>query len=202
MRLENSFEVPGPPEAAWSLLLDVERIVPCMPGAELTEVVDESHWKAKLQVKLGPIALTFATDVVRERVDEDARRVTLSAKAREVRGRGGAQAQIESSLASSDGVTTATIVTDLTMSGAVGQYGRGIVQDVSSQLVGQFADCLAAQLAADAAAPAVDGNPPAPSRPARGAPARPVGAFRLVAPALAHALARALRRAADRLDRV
>jgi uncharacterized protein len=147
VRLENSFQVPGSPDDAWNLLLDVERIIPCMPGAELTETVDDSHWKAAMHVKLGPISLQFATDLAREEVDEAARRVKLSAKARELRGRGGAQATIDSSLSSSDGATTATIVTDLTMSGAVAQYGRGLVQDVASQLVTRFADCLATQLA-------------------------------------------------------
>lgn len=148
MRLGNSFEVAAPPEAAWSLLLDIPRVVPCMPGAELTETVDESNWKAKLSVKLGPIALAFATDVSRQEVDEGARRVILSARAREVRGRGGAQATIESKLTALEPGTRVDIATDLTLSGAVAQYGRGIVQDVSAQLVQRFAECLQAQLVA------------------------------------------------------
>ena len=84
MRLENSFEVPAPPERAWALLNDVPRIVPCMPGAELTEVVGEDAWKATLHVKLGPIALQFATDVTREEADATARRVVLAAALRDV----------------------------------------------------------------------------------------------------------------------
>jgi uncharacterized protein len=146
MKLENSFEVPGPPDAAWELLLDVPRVVPCMPGAELTEVVDDSHWKAKMSVKLGPISLTFDTDVERTEVDEAARRAVLSAQGRELRGRGQARATVESSLASTDAGTRVDIVTDLSLSGPAAQYGRGIVADVSSQLVGRFADCLRAQL--------------------------------------------------------
>jgi carbon monoxide dehydrogenase subunit G len=157
MRLENSFEVPGPRGAAWDLLMDVPRVVPCMPGAELEETVSENAWKAKLSVKLGPISLAFATDVARESADEAAGRVTLSAKARELRGRGGAQAQISSSLTETDGGTRVDLVTELTLSGAVAQYGRGIVQDVSAQLVDRFAECLKAQLVAspEAAAAAV-----------------------------------------------
>ena len=135
MKLENSFDVPAPREAAWELLMDVPRVIPCMPGATLVETVDDSNWKADMNVKLGPIALTFATDVSRASSDEAAGVVTLSAKAREKRGRGGAQAQIESSLTGIDGGTRVDIVTDLTLSGAVAQYGRGIVQDVSGQLV-------------------------------------------------------------------
>jgi carbon monoxide dehydrogenase subunit G len=148
MKLENSFEVPASEQAAWELMMDVPRVVPCMPGAELTETVSEDAWKANMNVKLGPIALTFATDVTREAVDEAGRSVTLGAKARETRGRGGAQAKIQSSLTQVDGGTRIDIVTDLTLSGAVAQYGRGIVQDVSAQLVSRFADCLQAQLVA------------------------------------------------------
>ena len=191
MRLENSFQVPGSPEAAWKLLLDVERIIPCMPGAELTETVDETHWKATMNVKLGPISLTFATDLAREEVDEAARRVRLSAKAREQRGRGGAQATIESSLAGDGEVTTATIVTDLTMSGPVAQYGRGIVQDVASQLVGRFAECISQQLEpAPAPSPQEPSPTPTPT-PAPTPPApRPVAGLRLVFRALGRSLLR------------
>ena len=148
MKLENSFEVPALRKAAWDLLMDIPRVIPCMPGAELEDTVGEDAWKAKLSVKLGPIALTFATDVTREAADEAAGVVTLNAKARELRGRGGAQAAIQSSLSEIEGGTRVDIVTDLTLSGAVAQYGRGIVQDVSGQLVGRFADCLKAQLVA------------------------------------------------------
>lgn len=147
MKLENSFQVDAAPEKAWELLMDVPRIVPCMPGATLDEVVDESHWKATMQVKLGPIGLTFATDVERTDADEAARRVTLGAQARETRNRGRASATIESSLAPADGGgTRVDIVTDLTLSGMVAQYGRGMIEDISSQMVGSFAQCLQAQL--------------------------------------------------------
>jgi carbon monoxide dehydrogenase subunit G len=148
--LENSFEVPASREKAWDLMMDVPRIVPCMPGAELRETVGDDHWKADMAVKLGPISLSFDTDVTREVVDEAAGAVTLNAKAREKRGRGGAQAAIQSSLTSLGAHTTQIdIVTDLTLSGAVAQYGRGIVQDVSQQMVGRFADCLKSQLEAE-----------------------------------------------------
>jgi len=126
--------------------MDVPRIVPCMPGAQLVDTVGDDAWKADLGVKLGPIALSFATDVTRESADEAAGIVTLNARAREKRGRGGAQAAIQSSLTEVEGGTRIDIVTDLTMSGAVAQYGRGIVQDVSAQLVSRFADCIKAQL--------------------------------------------------------
>jgi carbon monoxide dehydrogenase subunit G len=146
LKLENSFHVQATPEQAWALLLDIPRVIPCMPGAELTEVVDDTNYKATMAVKLGPISLSFATHVVLEETDEAARRVTMSAKAKEQRGRGGGNAAIESTLEPRNGGTTVHIVTDMSLTGAVAQYGRGIVQDVSSQLVRRFADCLEAQL--------------------------------------------------------
>ena len=117
MKLENSFTVDAPAEAAWDLLMDVPRIVPCMPGAALDEVVDDSHWKATMQVKLGPIGLTFATDVERTEADEAAKRVVLKANARDVRNRGRAEATIESSLAPANGATRIDLVTDLALTG-------------------------------------------------------------------------------------
>ena len=147
MLLENSFEVPASRAQAWDLLMDVPRVIPCMPGAELTETVDETNWKAEMGVKLGPISLTFNTDVGRTDADPEAGIVELSAKAREARGRGGAQAKIRSTLTELGDSTRVDITTDLALSGAVAQYGRGIVHDVSAQLVEQFAECLQKQLA-------------------------------------------------------
>jgi carbon monoxide dehydrogenase subunit G len=154
VKLENAFEVPASRQQAWDLLMDVPRIVPCMPGAELKETVSDSQWKAEMAVKLGPISLQFDTDVMRDAVDEEAGSVTLNARAREKRGRGGAQAAIQSTLSETGDGTRIEIVTDLTLSGAVAQYGRGIVQDVSQQMVGKFAECLRAQLVAETPAEA------------------------------------------------
>lgn len=183
MKIENSFEVPAPPERAWALLMDVPRIIPCMPGATLDETVDEANWKATMAVKLGPISLSFKTDVKREDADEAARRATLSAKAREARGRGNANATIESSLTSQNGGTKVDIVTDLQLTGAVAQYGRGLVADVASQLVTQFADCLKGQLGtAGEAQVAVE------------AASRPVGGLRLGLNAILSSIRRLFRR--------
>jgi carbon monoxide dehydrogenase subunit G len=189
VKLENSFEVPASPEQTWELLNDVPRVVPCMPGAELTEVVDDDTFKAKMHVKLGPIALQFATDVVRDSVDEASRTTRMSAKARELKGRGGAQATIESSLEPVGTGTRVTIVTELALQGAVAQYGRGVVADVSNQLVKRFADCLADQLGEGGPGAAADASPAAsvegdgaataaasPSRSATPTPRQPVEA--------------------------
>jgi hypothetical protein len=147
MLLESSFDVPVRPEQAWDLLMDVPRVIPCMPGATLVETVDESSWKANVDVRLGPVALTFATDVHRERADAETLQATLAADARELRGRGAGRMLIESSLVAQDGGTKVVIRTDVTLSGTVAQTGRGLVEAVSTQIVQSFADCLQAQLA-------------------------------------------------------
>jgi carbon monoxide dehydrogenase subunit G len=174
VRIESSFEVPVAPERAWDLLMDVPRVIPCMPGATLTETIDDSTWKAKVSVKLGPIALTFDTDVKREEADGAARRARLSTQAREARGRGAAKATIESSLTPLDGGTRVDVATDLQLTGAVAQYGRGIVQDVAQQMVTSFADCLRAQLVGE----------PDQAEAAVAAQAQPVQGFRLALGAL------------------
>jgi carbon monoxide dehydrogenase subunit G len=200
MRIENSFEVPVPPERAWDLLMDVPRVIPCLPGAELTETVDDATWKAKMSVKVGPMTFAFATDVTRTEADADTRRATLAAKARELRGQGGGQATIESTLGSADGGTRVDIVTDLSLSGPVAQYGRGLVEDVASQLVGRFAECLESELTASPAAADADAGPQAAeaAATATATPAQPVSGLALGAHAARSAVARALRRLADR----
>jgi uncharacterized protein len=191
MKLENTFEVPAPPEQAWELLMDVPRVIPCMPGAELTETVNDSTWKAKMTVKLGPMSFAFATDVKHEEANAAARRAKLSARARELRGRGGGQATIESTLTPVDGGTRVEIFTDMTLSGAVAQYGRGMVEDVAGQLIDQFADCLKTQLAPAAAQPEARASPAA--APARAEP-KPVEGLPLILGALRRAIARLFKR--------
>jgi carbon monoxide dehydrogenase subunit G len=183
MRLENSFEVPASVEESWRLLSDVPRVVPCLPGAELAEVVGENAWKAKLHVRLGPIALRFLTDIVRELSDQKAGRVVLAATARESKGRGSAKATIESTLTEADGGTRVVIVTELTLRGAVAQYGRGVVGEVASRLTADFAACIGGKLT----------EPRSPSEASTTSP-EPLGLLRLVLAALRRALLRPARR--------
>jgi len=198
MKIENSFEVAASPEAAWDLLMDVPRVVPCMPGAELVETVDDATWKARMRVKLGPIQLSFLADITRESADEVARVVRLFANAREERGRGAARASIESSLGDGgEGRTRLDVVTDLTLTGAAAQYARGMVQGVAAQLLTQFAECLERELATDGrpaateAAAAANGDAPSantappPARPAE--PPKPISGLSLGLRALWHA---------------
>lgn len=146
MRIENSFEVPASVDEVWNLLLDVPRVVPCMPGAELVEQIDDATWKAVMKVKLGPIALTFATTVRQEETDPAAHRIRLVADARETRGRGSARAVIDSTVTPVGGGSAVAIATELNLAGAVAQYGGGIISDVSTQMVASFADGLRTQL--------------------------------------------------------
>ena len=147
MQLENRFEVAVPPEAAWNLLNDVPKVLPCMPGAELTEVVDEDRWKARLQVRLGPISLQFLADVSRETADAEHHRAVLSVDAREAKGRGTANATITSTVEDAAGGSSVSIVTDLALRGPLTQYGSVVVAPVAEQLTAQFAACIAKQLA-------------------------------------------------------
>jgi uncharacterized protein len=160
VQLENSLEVSSPPEQVWEFLLDVERVAPCMPGAELTEVVDDRTWKGKVTLKLGPVSLGFFGTVVMQEEDRAGLRVVLKADGRETRGKGSASALVTTRLeAIGGGGTRVIMLTDLTISGTLSQYGRGMIADVSQRLTNQFAECVRTQLAS---APGEVPSPPAP----------------------------------------
>src|SRR6516162_5506055 len=144
MEFDNSFEVPLPPEQAWKVLLDIERIAPCMPGAELTEVLGENRYKGKINVRLGPVALTFAGLVKFDEIDEPNHTARVSAQGTDAKGRGGANAKSEFRLEPAGAGSKVLVHTNLTLSGAVAQYGRGvgIIQATSAQLMNQFAKNL------------------------------------------------------------
>jgi carbon monoxide dehydrogenase subunit G len=153
VQLESSFQAAAPPEQVWEFLLDLERVTPCMPGAELEELVDEKTWKGKMNVKLGAVSLAYATTVVIAERDDANRTVVLKADARETRGKGMAKATVTSKVEPSDGgESEVEIVTDLTLTGAVAQYGRGMIADVSKRLTDEFASCIGSRLATPAEA--------------------------------------------------
>jgi carbon monoxide dehydrogenase subunit G len=181
MRIEQTVEVSAPLDRVWALVNDVPRVAPCMPGAELTEVVDERTFAGTVKVKLGPINLSYKGTVVLEEVDEANHRARLQASGRDVRGGGTAKATVDTRLeAVTDDRTRMSVETDLHLTGRVASFGRGAVQDVSAKLFGQFAACLRDTLEAApaAAAPATDatGAAPAADRPATAAPAEPAPA--------------------------
>jgi carbon monoxide dehydrogenase subunit G len=148
--IEDTFTVRTLPDRLWAVLQDVEQIAPCMPGAELTEAVDDKTWKGKVHVKFGPVQMAFAGTVVMEERDDEAHRATLSAKGTEQRGKGAATAKVESWLEpAGDGATAVHIRSDITISGAAAQLSRGLLPEVSKLLTKQFADCLEAKLNAE-----------------------------------------------------
>jgi carbon monoxide dehydrogenase subunit G len=142
MEIENEFDVPAPVDHVWAYLLDVERVAPCMPGAELTEVVDDHTWKGKVNMKLGPVSLAFAGTVTMQERDDQAKRIVLAAKGMEQKGKGAANASVTSWLEQGDGVTNVKMRADIHLTGTVAQLSRGLLPEVSRKLTQQFADCL------------------------------------------------------------
>ena len=183
MLINNSFEVPLPPDQAWKVLMDIPRIAPCMPGAELTDVIDQSTYNGKVAVRLGPVALTFAGTVKFTEKDDAAHKARVNAQGKDAKGRGGAHANVDFQIEPTAGGSRVVVKTDLTLSGAVAQYGRasGMIQDVAQQLIGQFANALKAQLAASQPAPAMVSEGAAPAIAAAQPKPRAISGFSLLA---------------------
>jgi uncharacterized protein len=195
MDLHNDFVVPAPVDQVWAYMLDVEKIAPCMPGAELTEVVDDKNWKGKVTVKVGPVSMAFLGTVTVQERDDAAKRVLLKADGRDSRGKGAANALVTANMEPVGDGTKVSIDTALTITGAAAQYARGgMIQDISSRLTKEFATCLQANLqtagaassgaAAPAATQAAGGTQGAAPAPAAAPPqpvqaAKPVGGVRL-----------------------
>ena len=168
MLIENDFTVSTPIDDLWAYLLDVERIAPCMPGAELTETIDERSWKGKVNMKFGPVSLAFAGTVEMTERDDEAHRAVLRAKGMEAKGKGAANAIVTSWLEpAGEGKTTVKMTADITLTGAAAQLSRGLMPEISKKLTQQFADCLEATMNAQPA-PAAEAAGGAPS--ATGAP--------------------------------
>jgi hypothetical protein len=163
MEFDNSFDVPLAPDQAWAVLMDIPRIAPCMPGAELTEVVDARNYKGKISVRLGPVALAFAGRVEIDAVDDANRSAKVKAQGSDAKGRGAANATASFRIEPAGGGSKVFIHTDLMLSGAVAQYGRGVgmIQATAAQIIGQFAGNLRAQLAREGAPPPTAADAPA-----------------------------------------
>lgn len=183
MLINNSFEVPLPPDQAWKVLMDIPRIAPCMPGAELTDVIDQNTYNGKVAVRLGPVALTFAGTVKFTEKDDTGHKARVNAQGKDAKGRGGAHANVDFGIETAPGGSRVVVKTDLTLSGAVAQYGRasGMIQDVAQQLIGQFANALKAQLAASQPAPAMVSEGAAPAIAAVQPKPRAISGFSLLA---------------------
>jgi uncharacterized protein len=174
VEFDNSFEVPLPADEAWKVLMDIRRIAPCMPGAALTEVVDDRTYKGKIGVRLGPVSLIFAGTVKFEEIDDANHRARVVAQGSDAKGRGAANASATFHLEPANGGSKVLVHTNLTLSGAVAQYGRGvgIIQMTAAQIITQFANNLKAQLG-PAPSPAAVATAADAATAARGASAAP-----------------------------
>ena len=149
MKLENTFQIPVPADDAWPVLLDLERLAPCVPGATLTSR-DGDDFHGKIKVKLGPVGLTYNGVIKILSQDADAKVAVLEGGGRETRGNGTAKAVITCRLVESGGITDVFVDTDLAITGKPAQFGRGALADVAGTLIGTFADNLAAEITSSA----------------------------------------------------
>jgi carbon monoxide dehydrogenase subunit G len=184
MQLENSFAVGAPPERVFAYLLDVNKIVGCVPGAELSEVVDPTTFKGKVKVKVGPITVAYnGTAKITDRNDSQ-RTATLEAEGRETTGPGSARAKAYMSVLPEGAGSVVKIVTDYSVAGRVAQFGRGVMEDVSRKIVNEMAACIKSNV--EAAEPAPGGGAGAGASGPSDAPkpvaatAKPVNAFGLL----------------------
>jgi uncharacterized protein len=152
IELDNSFTVPVSPEQAWEVLLDVERIAPCMPGASVLSV-DGDSIEGQVKVKLGPLSLTYKGTAKFVEKDQANHTIVLDASGKETRGAGTASALVNAVLKPGEeaGTTTAAIHTSLNVTGRPAQFGRSLLPEISGKLIAQFADNLAAMISADGA---------------------------------------------------
>lgn len=148
MELNNEFRVAVPAAKTWEMLTDVERVAPCMPGATLLSV-DGDDFTGAVKVKVGPITVSYKGLATFEEKDAAAQRVVLKASGKETRGNGNAAALVTAQLKDEGAATHVVITTDLTISGKAAQFGRGVLSDVATNLIGQFAKSLEADLLAD-----------------------------------------------------
>lgn len=149
MKLENTFRIPVPAEDVWPVLLDLERIAPCVPGATLTSRNgDDFH--GRIKVKLGPVGLTYNGIIKVLSQDEDAKVAVLEGGGRETGGNGTAKAAITCRLVENDGETEVFVDTDLAITGKPAQFGRGALAEVAGTLIGAFAGNLAAEITSSA----------------------------------------------------
>jgi carbon monoxide dehydrogenase subunit G len=176
MELEHTFTVAVPVEQAWEVLLDLERVAPCMPGATLTSY-EGDEFTGTVRVKLGPVTMTFAGQGRFAERDPQAHRVVIEAAGKDKRGGGTARAKVRASLrGEGDAATVVQVHSDLVVTGRAAQFGRGMIADVSSRLLDQFTDCLAGRLGTSAEPAAAGAAPDASPATPEAAPAAPAAA--------------------------
>lgn len=158
MQIENELNIGAPPDEVYAFLLDVNRVAGCMPGAELTEVVDPSTFRGKVKIKVGPITVSYNGTARLIEQDEASRTAKIQAEGKETTGSGSARATATMTVLEAPGGSLVKLMSDFNVAGRVANFGRGIMEDVSRRLVGQMGDCIKAHLEA---APAAASAPPA-----------------------------------------
>jgi uncharacterized protein len=163
MKLEQSFTVAAPVEQVWDMLVDVERVAPCLPGAEITGQGPDGSYEGNFTVKLGPTTASYRGSLRMESLDEASRTATMHAKGTDKRGQGGANATIVSTMRQEGEETVVDVVTDFTITGRLARFGRGgMIEDISKRMMRDFSQCLQASMASEPApAPAAAGAPAA-----------------------------------------
>lgn len=163
MQFTNTLTVDHPIEDVWHALTDLERVTPCVPGAEVVGRRDDDAYDMALKVKVGPVAMRYRGQVRLVDTDDAARRARLEGRMRETRGQGTVKADVDMSASGSDGRTTMELRTDVSLTGRVASLGQGMLEDVSASVLDAFARNLEAMLAAPEPAPAEpsDERPPA-----------------------------------------
>jgi carbon monoxide dehydrogenase subunit G len=165
MELKNDFHVSVPIDVAWAVLTDLERVAPCMPGAELQEV-EGDEYRGVVKVKVGPITAQYKGTAKFSEKDDEHHRAVLLAEGRDTRGQGNASATVTAVATSDNDGTTVSIVTELTITGKVAQFGRSVMADVSAKMLGEFADRLEADVLSQGSAPVAEPEPaPEPGEP-------------------------------------
>lgn len=194
MKMVQTFDVKAPIDTVWAALIDIERVAPCLPGANITGQDDEGNYQGEFQVKLGPTTANYRGTLKITETDEAAHRAVLAARGTDKRGQGGASATIVNTMEAVEGGTRVTADTDFTITGRLARFGRGgMIEDISNRLLRDFAECLQARLEAPAQAPAAPGEPaPAPAAPPPAA--KPVSGISLFLSVLLERLKRLLRR--------
>ena len=192
MEFDNTLDVPLPAAETWKLLLDIKRVAGCIPGAELTEVVDDVTYRGKVAVRLGPVALSLSGQARFEEIDEANRTARVKAQGSDPKGRGRADSVIDFRIEPAGSGAKVLIHTNVKLSGTIAQYGRGsgMIQSFASQLIGQFGEALKAQLAQAQPAPA-SGAPMRAAPP----PAKPIAGLTLLVKVVWDSIARLFRRA-------
>ncbi len=147
MKIEQKLTVDAPPDRVWAFLIDLRQVASCLPGAAITEQVDDRTYRGTITVKVGPVTTSYKGTIRFERLDAAQWEAELVGQGQDVRGRGGAEMRMQSRLSPKDGGTEVTVVSEVAISGLLAQLGRGMIESVSAQIFRQFAAAMQEKLA-------------------------------------------------------